>query len=366
MALSAAPAAMAYGDGAAVDPAATRAGPSADAVSRSLSLHRALPFSEQVRFEAGRRLIGVQTTGGFTVTQAAKGERLVLSSDEERVARGAKRARLADAAIVAIVRKVIRLAAAASREAEALNIAVDGSKPVIFTAAQFVQEGMRVALAFEEPEKVAAPFLTSFPSPEVAALITDEIGDPRALSYAGPAPDYGTNGAFSAILKQDRQPKGFVPPVGPGDFDWATNVLPAAAFEEEQQDCLAKAIYFESRGEPVRGQAAVAQVILNRVRNPAFPDTICDVVYQNEELRNRCQFSFACDGIADRVRSARLWDVAREIAKATTSGRIWLEKIGSATHYHALRVNPRWASALRKADRIGRHVFYRTVNGGWS
>jgi spore germination cell wall hydrolase CwlJ-like protein len=77
----------------------------------------------------------------------------------------------------------------------------------------------------------------------------------------------------------------------------------AGRFPTKEQKCLAEGIYFEARGEKVEGQAAVAQVILNRVRNPTFPNTICGVVYQNDTWRNRCQFSFACDGIRDRINS---------------------------------------------------------------
>ncbi len=147
---------------------------------------------------------------------------------------------------------------------------------------------------------------------------------------------------------------------------WLANPLPAHAFSKKQQDCLARGIYFEARGEPERGQAAVAQVILNRVRNPAYPGTVCGVVYQNKSWRNRCQFSFACDGIRDRIRSPRAWKTAQRVAWAVTSGKIWLDSIGDATHYRANYVRPPWARRMNKADTIGRHIFYRTKNGGWS
>ena len=95
----------------------------------------------------------------------------------------------------------------------------------------------------------------------------------------------------------------------PGQHVWVQNQLPASVFLKKQQKCLAEGIYFEARGEPEEGQAAVAQVILNRVRNPAYPKTICGVVYQNKRHRNRCQFSFACDGrsevIAERASGTR-------------------------------------------------------------
>jgi spore germination cell wall hydrolase CwlJ-like protein len=110
----------------------------------------------------------------------------------------------------------------------------------------------------------------------------------------------------------------------------------------------------------------VAQVILNRVRNPTFPNTICGVVYQNDNWRNRCQFSFACDGIRDRVRSQRHWKTAQDIALAVTAGKIWFDSVGSSTHYHAVYVRPRWARSMERQTRIGLHVFYRTYGGGWS
>jgi spore germination cell wall hydrolase CwlJ-like protein len=147
---------------------------------------------------------------------------------------------------------------------------------------------------------------------------------------------------------------------------WLANPLPPQAFNKTQQDCLARGIYFEARGEPELGQAGVAQVILNRVRNPAYPGTICGVVYQNKTWRNRCQFSFACDGIRDRVRSGRAWKTAQKVAKAVSSGEIWLDEVGDSTHYHAAYVRPRWARKMKKTDKIGRHIFYRTKGGGWS
>ncbi len=137
----------------------------------------------------------------------------------------------------------------------------------------------------------------------------------------------------------------------PGDHKWAANALPANATKESQQACLARGIYFEARGEPARGQAAVGQVILNRVKNPAYPSTICGVVYQNKKWRNRCQFSFACDGIRDKIRSSALYKKAKYVAREVTAGNIWLPDVGDSTHYHADYVKPRWARKLKKTDR---------------
>ena len=153
----------------------------------------------------------------------------------------------------------------------------------------------------------------------------------------------------------------------PGQHDWVTNPLPASVWEVKQQRCLAEGIYFEARGEPELGQAAVAQVILNRVKNPAYPQTICGVVYQNVSSRRRaCQFSFTCDGKADRIKSPALFATAQRIGRDVTGGKTWIADVGDSTHYHATYVRPRWASKMTKVDKIGAHIFYRTRYGGWS
>ena len=142
--------------------------------------------------------------------------------------------------------------------------------------------------------------------------------------------------------------------------------MPKASFSDREQHCLTAGIYFEARGEPVRGQAAVAQVILNRVKNPTYPNSICGVVYQNKDWRNRCQFSFACDTIRDKVNDPKRWEMASYVARETTQGHIWLKEVGSSTHYHATYVSPKWARSMKKVGKIGLHVFYRTFGGGWS
>jgi hypothetical protein len=152
----------------------------------------------------------------------------------------------------------------------------------------------------------------------------------------------------------------------PGQHEWVQNPLPASVFDAKEQKCLAEGIYFEARGESEAGQAAVAQVILNRVRNPAYPDTICDVVYQNERRRNSCQFSFACDGRPERINEQRQWLIAKRIARDVTEGKIWIAEVGDSTHYYANYVRPGWARRMIKMDSIGAHLFYRTRFGGWS
>lgn len=202
--------------------------------------------------------------------------------------------------------------------------------------------------------------------PMLASLVTNRQADVLATAYAPAEPDFASVSPFDAVLTKKPEGGRFVPKIGPQDHAWAASVLPPSVFSASEQQCLASGIYFEARGESVKGQAAVAQVILNRVRNPAYPATICGVVYQNEDWRNRCQFSFACDNIKDRVNSQHHWKVAREVALAVTAGKIWLKEVGSSTHYHAIYVRPGWARTMKKVGRIGLHVFYRTYGGGWS
>ena len=131
-----------------------------------------------------------------------------------------------------------------------------------------------------------------------------------------------------------------------------------AEFEDRERRCLATAIYFEARGEPLKGQIAVSQVILNRVRSPKFPQTICGVVYQGQ-YRKGCQFSFTCDGQSDTPRDKAQWAHAQELAKSFMAGEHWLPEVGYSTFYHANYVQPRWASRMNRIDKIGRHIFYK-------
>ena len=127
----------------------------------------------------------------------------------------------------------------------------------------------------------------------------------------------------------------------------------------KQEKCLTDAIYFEARGEAVRGQMAVAQVVMNRVFSGYYPTTVCGVVYQNANRHLACQFTFACDGIRDVVKEPDMWDRARRIAKATLDGRLWLPEVGKSTHYHAYWVHPSWVHEMKKMYRTGVHTFYR-------
>ena len=130
-------------------------------------------------------------------------------------------------------------------------------------------------------------------------------------------------------------------------------------YQKRQRRCLATAIYFEARGESTKGQVAVAQVVMNRVRSSLYPDTICGVVFQGQMRRTGCQFSFTCDGRSDIAKDMKKWRQANEIAKRMTQGQSFLGDIGYATHYHANYVAPRWRRELNKVKKVGTHIFYR-------
>jgi spore germination cell wall hydrolase CwlJ-like protein len=138
----------------------------------------------------------------------------------------------------------------------------------------------------------------------------------------------------------------------------AARMAAVAPSRSRELDCLAQAVYFEARGESPRGQQAVATVIMNRVKNPNFPKTVCAVVYQGSTHRNGCQFSFACDGLAERVVERTAWDRARSVAARVLSGAV-LRDIGSATHFHTTAVTPDWGSRMLRVAQVGLHVFYR-------
>ncbi|WP_240334420.1 cell wall hydrolase [Sphingobium estronivorans] len=123
--------------------------------------------------------------------------------------------------------------------------------------------------------------------------------------------------------------------------------------------CLTSAIYYEAGSEPEDGQRAVAQVVLNRVRHPAWPKSICGVIYQgSERTDSRCQFTFSCDGSMTRLASIEGWVRARRIASQALAGLVY-RPVGLATYYHSLAVRPDWAATMRPVAVIGAHIFYR-------
>jgi hypothetical protein len=130
----------------------------------------------------------------------------------------------------------------------------------------------------------------------------------------------------------------------------------------EQWECLAEAVYFEARGEPIPGQVAVAEVILNRVDSHRYPDTICGVVNQGTGRIHACQFSYTCDGIPEVIDEVGPWNTAGKIARLLIDGHD-RTLTADATHYHADYVDPYWAKVYPKTTQVGRHIFYRQTPG---
>ena len=126
----------------------------------------------------------------------------------------------------------------------------------------------------------------------------------------------------------------------------------------EAQRCLAQAIYFEARSEPLAGWEAVADVVINRAVSRRYPASICGVVFQGDHRRHKCQFSFACDGLSDRPRNRRLWQRSLRVAGHKLTHFRTLPVTQLATHYHADYVDPYWTRDMVRLAKIGRHIFY--------
>ena len=124
--------------------------------------------------------------------------------------------------------------------------------------------------------------------------------------------------------------------------------------------CLALTVYYEARSQPLIEQVAVAQVVLNRVNSPHYPNNVCAVVYENHypNQLHKCQFSFMCDGVAETYPDTEAWVQANQIASLVLSPTL-PDLVEKATHYHADYVSPYWASTLTKVAQVGRHIFYR-------
>jgi hypothetical protein len=136
----------------------------------------------------------------------------------------------------------------------------------------------------------------------------------------------------------------------------------AATFDRALQ-CLTQAIYYEARSEPDEGQRAVAQVVLNRVRHPSYPDSVCGVVYQGSTRSTGCQFTFTCDGSMGRGIEPSAWARAERIAEAALRGSVY-RPVGLALNYHTTAIRPYWAPSLVRQAVVGSHIFYRRPDSG--
>lgn len=185
------------------------------------------------------------------------------------------------------------------------------------------------------PPSAATPHSNDLPNLREAAGLPPA----DALGIALPWPSAGGTARELAAPR---------PPVAGGSY---TDRLRA-------RHCLTMAVYYEAATEPDAGQRAVAQVVLNRVAHPAYPDTVCGVVFQGSERGTGCQFSFACDGSLARKPARAAWNRAALVAREALAGEVYAP-VGLATHYHTLHVHPYWADSLQSLGTIGAHRFYR-------
>lgn len=192
---------------------------------------------------------------------------------------------------------------------------------------------------------------------------TPPVSRAEALSSTTPAPADGAPivATFGLGHVKPLADASIVPRAAPDHPNYAA--LLTGEHGARERKCLAEAVYFEARSEPDEGQAAVAQVVLNRATSGLYPASICGVVYQNRTHYKACQFSFACEGKSLRITEQTSWRKAVSIADAVVEGRTYLSDVGGATHYHANYVRPGWARRLVKMDVIGHHIFYKLRAG---
>jgi hypothetical protein len=225
------------------------------------------------------------------------------------------------------------------------------------TGGDLGDHGMAVLSALDPSAALIANRLAPLPPPPgfrgEQGSADDELPTPPVLNLPGMTPDQArainASIPFSSLPNPAARPF-FIPP---------TNLLDAT----RAVDCLTAAIYYEAGNESLEGQQAVAQVILNRMRHPAFPKSVCGVVFQGSNKTTGCQFTFTCDGSLFRKPNDAHWARSRLVAVAALNGYV-MKAIGNATHYHADYVAPYWSTSLIKVGKIGAHIFYRWT-GGW-
>jgi hypothetical protein len=239
-------------------------------------------------------------------------------------------------------------------QAAAASAAVMKTSPVAELADVHHQDAVEFAMASPMSLEKSEPRATANPQPMRLAN-----ADPAAL----PLPEVPTTPVSLAMPEIAIIPLDMVPMPRPAPGPPPPS--PAQLLHLEGKDyakaerCLANAVYFESRSEPIRGQMAVAQVVINRVFSGFYPNDVCGVVYQNAERHLSCQFTFACDGKRKLITEHGAWARANRIAKETLNGQIYVPEVAKSTHYHAIYVHPNWVHEMKKMVRYGIHNFYR-------
>lgn len=217
-----------------------------------------------------------------------------------------------------------------ARQAELYLDSIDGSSPSVPAALQGSSATPRSAIAMAE---ITPPALPAHGAQSGARIALVSAPATRDLRLAAP----GERQIYTGLIAPENMAR--------------------------EQRCLAEAVYFEARSESAEGQAAVAQVVLNRVKSGLYPSSVCGTVYQNANRYLSCQFTFACEGKSLRITEPGPWRDAVRIAREVYEGATYLAEVGASTHYHAKYVRPYWAKRLKKMDTIGQHVFYQLRPG---
>lgn len=195
---------------------------------------------------------------------------------------------------------------------------------------------------------VAEPQVIRFAMPETIPY------EPGAMAYTPPPAELSGDAASPDLPALVPLP--LAKDAGPAARPFTG--FPGFADRLRAEECLALAVYYEAASESKEGQQAVAQVVMNRVRHPAWPNSVCGVVFQGSERQTGCQFTFTCDGALARRPSAQGMVRARMIARAALGGFVF-RPVGLATHYHRTDIYPYWAPSLHEVGTIGLHRFYR-------
>jgi hypothetical protein len=238
---------------------------------------------------------------------------------------------------------------AAARDQDAVEFAM--APPALSRSELRIAERGSSGPSASESFRLASADPNGLPSGiSTPSLSTPSLADLSSSPMSAPIP--------LAMIPMPRPAPGVPPP------------SPAQRLKLEGKDyakaekCLATAIYFEARSEPVRGQMAVAQVVVNRAFSGFYPSDICGVVYQNAHRHLSCQFTFACDGKSKAITERGHWARAVRIAKQTLDGQIYVPEVAKSTHYHAIYVHPNWVGEMKKMVRYGLHNFYRPYAWG--
>ncbi len=199
----------------------------------------------------------------------------------------------------------------------------------------------------------------------VSSCVPPEISSPHPVADAAHTTPKLAHWVSPGAIMPDVPDMPIAPAPLPGEAPARIEGAPAFFATDQSSDnanraldCLTAAVYYEARSESDDGQRAVAQVVLNRVRNPAFPGSVCGVVYQGSYRTTGCQFSFTCDGSLAHRREPGAWEHARKVATAALAGEVY-SPVGSAMYYHTTEVHPFWENSLTPVTTIGAHIFYR-------